>query len=101
MAYITKTKSGLIQIWNNRPKYNKISPVLYSDFYLVSSAKASIHPVMNRPFTIREGARLFGLPDTYVWNSDLPKKAVANMIYNSISPIFGNVICEILKNGKA
>lgn len=23
MAYITRTKSGLIQLWNNKPKYNK------------------------------------------------------------------------------
>lgn len=80
-----------------RPKYDKICPNLSFDFYRVSSKKASIHPSQNRPFSIREGARLFGLPDTYVWNSNLSNKIVANEIYNSISPIFGIVLGEILQ----
>lgn len=82
-----------------RPKYNKICPTLYFDYYLTSSSKASIHPVQHRPFTIREGARLFGLPDTFVWNTSLSKKKVAGMIYNSVSPIYGRVVAEILLNG--
>ena len=79
-----------------RPKYHKVCPNLDFEFYRLSSKKASLHPVMNRPFTIREGARLFGLPDTYVWNTELKNREVALMIYNAISPIFGRVIAEIL-----
>lgn len=82
----------------NRPRYNKICPKLNNDFYLVSSKASSIHPVANRPFTIREGARLFGLPDTFVWNTSLSKKDVATLISNSTSPIFGVVVGEIILN---
>lgn len=82
----------------NRPKFNKICPPLFTDFYTTSSKWASIHPIKNRPFTIREGARLFGLPDTFVWNSKLSNKEVANLIFNSTSPIFGTVVGEIILN---
>lgn len=84
-----------------RPKYHKICPNLDFEFYKLSSKRASLHPIVNRPFTIREGARLFGLPDTYVWNNNLKKHEIALMIYNSISPIFGKVIIEILNSAIA
>lgn len=79
----------------NRPKYDRIAPKLNFDFYLVSSKATSIHPVKNRPFTIREGARLFGFPDTFVWNNNLSKRKVGRLIFNTPSPIFGKVVAEM------
>lgn len=82
-----------------RPRYDRICPNLYSDFYLLSSKGPSLHPIEDRPFSHREGARLFGLPDTFVWNESMKKKDVAKQIYDSVSPVFGIVLGQILLNG--
>lgn len=82
-----------------RPKYDFVAPKLDKDFYLTSSKFASVHPVCDRPFTIREGARLFGLPDTFVWNTSLTKKTVARLIFNSVSPIFGSIVAKMMLDG--
>lgn len=74
---------------------------LDSKYYLVSSDSFSIHPLYNRPLTIREGAILYGLHNGYDWDVSLSKKDVANMVCNSFYPklasLIGQKIFNILK----
>ena len=76
------TNCGYIRLVNDR-----VSPNLSNVFYRVSDDRPSIHPTEHRPLTIREGARLNGLDDVFTWDSNLSNSIVANMIYNSVSPM--------------
>lgn len=82
---------------------NKIAKPLSYTFYRVSGKGPSIHPYYDRPLTIREGARLFGLTDDFAWDYSLQKKDVAMMIYESfppfISKLMGYKISKLIKNG--
>lgn len=76
----------------NRLMSDKIVSHLSNDFYTVSSGFPSIHPWYDRPLTIREGARLFGLTDDFNWDSRLKNKEVASMIYNGFYPVVSKLI---------
>lgn len=87
---------------SNVSGYNRLRPDrpcvdLGIDFYKTSSSLPSIHPFYDRPLTLREGAVLAGLPQTYVWDTRLKNKDVAKMIHHSVSPIIGNKIRMGLK----
>lgn len=73
---------------------DKIAPTLSNEFYRVTSRSPTIHPVENRPLTIREGARLHGLDDKFDWDKSMSKKEVARMIHSSTSPIIGYHIAK-------
>lgn len=75
----------------NRPKWAS-TPTLDDKFYLVSSRYDSIHPHEDRPFTIREGARLLGLPDKLSFELKTSKTYIAENIYKSVSPIIGELM---------
>ena len=63
---------------------------------MVTSTGPCIHPYYDRPITIREGARLFGLSDEFTWNPKMSKKNVALMIYESFTPLVSNIIAQKL-----
>lgn len=75
---------------------DKFSKPLDKIFYLVTSTGPCIHPYYDRPITIREGARLFGLSDEFTWDSKISKKKVALMIYESFTPLVSNIIARKL-----
>lgn len=81
-----------------------LSAPLLNDFYIASSKSPSIHPWYDRPLTIREGARLFGLTDDFTWDSKLTKREVSMMIYESfppaISQLMGRKIAKIIKKNE-
>ena len=70
----------------SRLKNDSMVSLLSPMFYRVSDRGPSIHPYYDRPLTIREGARLFGLSDDFDWDDGLSKKEVGLMIYESFSP---------------
>lgn len=79
--------SGYIRLDEN----NLAQPLLY-DFYNFSSKGPSINPWYDRALTIREGARLFGLSDDFIWDNTLSKKEVALMIYESFPPVISKLM---------
>ena len=97
-----KTSSVSQSVGYIRCDGDKFSPSLTYNFYLTSSKGPSVHPWFDRPFTIREGARLFGLSDDFDWDVNLKKKDVAMMIYESFSPIvsklMSNKISKLIRN---
>lgn len=77
----------------NRAKWNSICRGMDAQFYLVSSRLGdSIHPIADRPFTIREGCRIHGLPDKLSFELKVSKKTVAEMVHNSVAPAIGTVL---------
>jgi len=93
-----KTKTVKQSSGYNRPKWDRICPTIDERFYMVSSPYASIHPVENRPFTIREGMRIMGLPDNISFDLKTPTKQIARMIVDSISPTIGEATAIALKS---
>lgn len=89
--YNFHTKVGYVRL-----KGNSTAPALYNDFYKVMSASPSIHPYEDRPLTLREGCRLFGLDDTFVFPNKFSNPVVADMIYNSISPRIGYFFADAI-----
>lgn len=86
----------------NRAKWNTICRSMGDDFYNSSSPTGdSIHPIKDRPFSIREGCRIHGLPDNLSFDLKTSKKSLGKMIHNSVAPAIGEILalslhCEVL-----
>lgn len=81
-----------------RPRWDRICPGIDEKFYLTSSTFASLHPILNRPFTIREGMRIMGLPDYMSFDLKTSKPEVAKMIVKSIAPVIGEATAIALRS---
>jgi len=82
-----KQKRGYI-----KPKWDRICPSLDEKFYLTSSNAASLHPVHDRPFTMREAMRILGLPDNISFELSVSYKVLAGMVVRSVAPIIGQAV---------
>ena len=81
----------------NRAKWDDIYRCSSPTFYLVTDKVGDgIHPIANRPFTIREGCRLHGLPDRLSFDLKTPQKKIATMIHESCSPAMGELLAIVL-----
>lgn len=77
----------------NRAKWGDICRCMDASFYLVSSKGGdSVHPIQNRPFTIREGCRMHGLPDRLSFDLKTSRKSIAKMVHNSVAPAIGEIL---------
>lgn len=92
-----KTKSVKQRAGYNRPLWHKICSPLHLDFYLASSSGPCLHPLHDRPFTIREGCRLSGLPDNLSFDLKVPIKEVAKMVTTAIPPAMGEIVSIALR----
>lgn len=81
-----KQTTGYIRLVGDR-----VAPRLYNNFTSTASSGPSIHPIEDRPLTIREGALLFGLDYAFEFGK-FPNKVLCDMIVNSVSPIIGYYI---------
>lgn len=94
-----KTKEIRQRAGYNRPKWYEICSKLDHDFYLTSChSYPSIHPLEDRPFTIREGMRLSGLPDNLSFDLKTPKPEVAKMVSQAIAPAIGELFSVALRS---
>ena len=81
----------------NRGKWDDIYRCSSPSFYLATDKIGdSIHPIANRPLTIREGCRLHGLPDKLTFDLKTSQKSIANMIHKSASPAIGELLAILL-----
>ena len=77
----------------NRAKWDDICRCMDVQFYLASSKQGdSLHPIKDRPFTIREGCRIHGLPDQLSFDLKTPRKNIAKMVHNSPAPAIGELL---------
>lgn len=85
----------------NRAKWDSICRGMDEQFYLSSSRLGdSIHPIENRPFSIREGCRIHGLPDKLSFDLKTSRKTLAAMIHNSVAPAIGEFFAIALESGR-
>lgn len=76
----------------NRAVWGDVCRAMDESFYLVLSRGGdSIHPIQNRPFTIREGCRIHGLPDRLSFDLSTSRKDLARKIHNSAAPAIGQI----------
>ncbi len=75
---------------------NEPSPTITRNFGTPSSSRC-VHPYQNRALSTREGARLQGFPDDYIFCGSKTSKNL--QIGNAVPPILGKVIAkEIMKS---
>lgn len=85
--------SGFNDVYG-RMKWDDVSPTITSGCNNPSKGRF-IHPIENRPITLREAALLQGFPADYRFNISHGKEAIALMIGNALPPAF------IAAHGKA
>lgn len=75
-----------------RPQWNAPAPTIITVFH---SPRYFVHPKENRPFTIRECARLQSFPDSFCFlESGISKKDAYRLIGNAVPPLLGRRIAE-------
>ncbi len=67
------------------------SPTITRNFGTPSSSRC-IHPFQNRALSTREGARLQGFPDSYLFSGSKTSKNL--QIGNAVPPVFGEIIAR-------
>lgn len=68
-------------------KWDDVAPTITSGCHNPSKGRF-IHPMENRPITLREAALLQGFPKTYRFILEHGKEAIALMIGNALPPAF-------------
>nr|WP_237732020.1 DNA cytosine methyltransferase [Bathymodiolus thermophilus thioautotrophic gill symbiont] len=72
-----------------------VAPTITRNFGTPSSSRC-IHPFQNRALSTREGARLQGFPDNYVFYGSKTSKNL--QIGNAVPPVLGEVIGQQIIN---
>jgi len=92
--------SGLFK----RPFWNEPSPTVLTNFY---NPRYFIHPLKNRPFSLRECARLQGFPDSFIFTEgksqvDLVSgyRLVGNAVPPTISRLFAKATLDCLSKSQ-
>lgn len=93
----TSVLDGKIQGYK-RAKWNTICTSMGEEFYTASGRIGmTLHPLKNRPFSIREGCRIHGLPDRLSFELKTPKKSLGKMIHESVAPAIGEILALALQ----
>ena len=72
--------------WWDRP-----SPTIRTEFYKPEKGRY-LHPVLDRPITHREAARIQTFPDSFIFEGT--KIEVARQIGNAVPPVLGKALSE-------
>lgn len=81
-----------------RPEWNKPAPTVLTVF---DSPRYFLHPLRNRPFTVRECARLQSFPDSFVFcpkTTATDLKAAYRLIGNAVPPLLGRQLAHAVQN---
>ncbi len=79
-----------------RPNWNEPSPTVLTVF---DNPRFFFHPLKNRPFTIREAARLQSFPDSFEFiNSGISIKDAYRLIGNAVPPLLASHLEKAIFN---
>ena len=96
--YLVEKFEGLFDIKNTfngkfrRPRYDKPSEAILTNY---SSPRNYIHPKKNRPFTVRECARIQSFPDNFLFKGTINDQY--RMIGNAVPPVLARFLALHLK----
>jgi DNA (cytosine-5)-methyltransferase 1 len=76
------------RLWWDRPAYT-----IRTEFYKPEKGRY-LHPVEDRPITVREAARCMSFPDSFVFPPEQATTAVAKQIGNAVPPLLARRIAE-------
>lgn len=85
--------SGLFK----RPQWDEPAPTVLTVF---DNPRYFLHPIKNRPFSVRECARLQSFPDAFKFcdgTSNAEKKAAYRLIGNAVPPLLAKLIANAVK----
>jgi len=83
--------SGLFK----RPMWGEPSPTILTNFH---NPRYFLHPIENRPFTLRECARLQGFPDSFQFtDAGISLEDGYRLVGNAVPPIFSRVLAKSVK----
>lgn len=75
-----------------RPRWDEPSPTVLTNFY---NPRYFLHPFRDRPFSLRECARLQGFPDNFVFTTDCTTQDFVNgyrLVGNAVPPTVSRVL---------
>jgi len=82
-----------------RPQWNAPSPTVLTNFY---NPRFFIHPIFDRPFTVREAARLQTFPDSFIFleNTCSEKELIEafRQIGNAVPPLFSRALARVTRD---
>lgn len=97
-----------LECWRRTPGHTDVmgrlswtqpSTTIRTEFFRPEKGRF-LHPVEDRPLTMREGARLQGFPDSFVFPEDIQPYPLARQIGNAIPPplatAIGRAIADVL-----
>ncbi len=86
--------SGLFK----RPNWDEPSPTVLTNFH---NPRYFLHPLMDRPLSLRECARLQGFPDDFIFTSSGSERELIDgyrLVGNAVSPPVGRVFAQSILN---
>lgn len=86
-----RKRTEITDVWG-RMEWSKASNTLRTEFVNPSKGRY-IHPEQHRVISLREGARLQSIPDSYVFAATVPY-IVARQIGNSVPPLLGRALAR-------
>jgi DNA (cytosine-5)-methyltransferase 1 len=82
-----------------RPQWDMPSPTVLTNFY---NPRFFIHPIFDRPFTVREAARLQTFPDSFSFleNTCSEKELIEafRQIGNAVPPVFSRALARVTRD---
>ena len=94
-GYIVEKKQGVFDLKHTfngkfrRLDYSKPSDAVLTNF---GGVRNYVHPVHNRPLTVRECARIHGFPDSFFIKG--PVNSQYTQIGNAVPPVMANVLAQ-------
>ena len=83
--------SGLFK----RPKWNELSPTVLTNF---DNPRYFVHPLRDRPFSVRECARLQGFPDEFRFiSAAVTPKDAYKLIGNAVAPPVSRALARSIR----
>lgn len=76
-----------------RPNWNKPSPTVLTNF---DNPRYFVHPICDRPFSVRECARLQSFDDSFIFAG--PIKEQYRQIGNAVPPLLSHAIATAIRN---
>jgi DNA (cytosine-5)-methyltransferase 1 len=94
-GYLVEKQPGLFDLKHTfNGKFRRLDYGLPSDAVLTNfgSVRNYVHPIFNRPLTVRECARIHGFPDDFVFKGSINSQYT--QVGNAVPPTMANILAQ-------